>query len=607
MNQARLASVIPLALLTQPLLSQNPLGPWDGFTNPSIPTILYVDAVTGSNFNSGGTPGSPLQSITFALGLAASITPVVPVTINVLPGIYDATSETFPLVVPAEGVALEALGDGVILDAGGANQNVIEVRGTRSGALPEAVIQNFLITNGLNGVVLDETLGGAGATVPSWRQETRVRFCEIVSNDNAGILIRTAADEDGNSFRSEHLIERNQISENPVGIVITSDGGYDASMIRCNEIFGNGTNVAMNVVVSPTIQDPLDRLFVRLCSNMIYGGGIVSVQISGGTTFMVNNTVADSAIGLQINANSTVDVTNTILWNPGGIDLQVSPVGVATVFRHCDFQSAASLALANSFPGSAFNVSINPLFVGFNDYRLTADSPLIDQGDHTRVDPATAGEAIVAQDPTWVVPLAPGLDFDWEPRILYMQGRTSPNLVSVQPNPADGTWCVDIGADEVNHANFLALQPPGNFGTTSLTVTSNIPAALDRAGSVRNGLNPTLTFVVAGQVGGAAVLMFWHTYAPYPNPNAQVLLEDYHNVYLPQIGSLLIDATLPAYFLQVSGNIGPGGLMSVSVPVSGLGFPADFEGEFRVQAMTVELGTSLRFDMTNVLRLELDR
>ncbi|MGE0144591.1 MAG: hypothetical protein AB7T19_15010, partial [Planctomycetota bacterium] len=309
MKDMTLAGMVLLASISHQLTAQNLLGPWDGSTT------FYV-STTGVNQPPpiGGTFANPMRSISFALASAAQISPASPVTINVFPGTYDMLVENFPLVVPAEGVALEALSDGVIITAQGTNQNVIEVRGTRSGALPEAVIQNFTITNGLNGVVLDESL--SGLAVPGWRQETRVRFCQIVSNDNAGILIRTAADEDGIAFRSEHLIERNEISENSIGVAVTSDGGYDATMIRCNRIFDNDFNVALNVIVGPTIDDPLDRLFARLCSNFIFDGNIASVQVSGGTTFLINNTIADSVLGLDVGSNSTVDVASTIFWNP---------------------------------------------------------------------------------------------------------------------------------------------------------------------------------------------------------------------------------------------------------------------------------------------------
>ena len=87
----------------------------------------YVDAVNGSNENSGASPEDALQSITDAISRIPEIL-MDTLTINIAEGTYDLNNdETFPIELPGK-VTLKGVNREVtIIDASGSSYPAITI------------------------------------------------------------------------------------------------------------------------------------------------------------------------------------------------------------------------------------------------------------------------------------------------------------------------------------------------------------------------------------------------------------------------------------------------------------------------------------------------
>jgi len=103
----------------------------------------YVDAVIGSNNNSGTSPNNAWKTITYALNHVSG-TSGDPVEINISSGVYiTSIGETFPLEMKSYVSLIGEDKYSTILDATGANKRVIELYLDE-----EVTIDNLTITGG---------------------------------------------------------------------------------------------------------------------------------------------------------------------------------------------------------------------------------------------------------------------------------------------------------------------------------------------------------------------------------------------------------------------------------------------------------------------------
>lgn len=158
-------------------------------------------------------------------------------------------------------------------------------------------------------------------------------------------------------------------------------------------------------------------------------GGAINCQNAGGTLIannsLINNSGANNFGGgssLETGGGMYIDSTNVAIANnlvfSGSSGIRVG-TNAPVLRNNCVF-SALNYLGVNDPTGTAGNISADPLFVSGTDFHLLPNSPCINVGDDSVVQPV-------------------GLDFDGQPRIL---GR------------------VDIGADEAQVA-FLSAQRLG--------------------------------------------------------------------------------------------------------------------------------------------------
>lgn len=171
-------------------------------------------------------------------------------------------------------------------------------------------------------------------------------------------------------------------------------------------------------------------------------GGAISINQSMGIPVVTNCTFYSNSAyrGGGISADNP-QITNCILWaNTASLSPQIAGSAGINV-TNCDVQGG--------YTGTG-NIYSDPLFVGVDNFHLTATSPCIDVGNNS-------------------APGIPALDFDGNPRIFDGNG--------------DGTATVDMGAYEYQADTTppvtKATPAGGTYNSTqSVTLTANEPATI---------------------------------------------------------------------------------------------------------------------------------
>ncbi|MCD4795972.1 MAG: T9SS type A sorting domain-containing protein [Candidatus Cloacimonetes bacterium] len=144
------------------------------------------------------------------------------------------------------------------------------------------------------------------------------------------------------------------------------------NVIRHNNVSGIGAMFESSIIRRNLIYDNSTDFFV--------GAGIYSQWSSAK---IENNTIADNNFGGMLHqANSdSLTVINNIIVNNSGVGFQYDQI-TGSPFPIADYNNVwgNSTNYVNLTPG-ANSISEDPLFVGADDYHLTADSPCIDAGD----------------------------------------------------------------------------------------------------------------------------------------------------------------------------------------------------------------------------------
>ena len=174
------------------------------------------------------------------------------------------------------------------------------------------------------------------------------------------------------------------------GMFLTSVSGpviIDYNIFRDNSGY-NFVGVGANITSASSTQALRfdGNLLVRNIASASDGAGDVG-NAGMGNTYVTNNTVSDNQAGsgqvggLFVSANYNAgsvaaDISNNIFWGNDNFGLGV--IGAPTLVNN-DYGMISGTPGA----GSSGNLQVNPQFVGGGDYRLSASSPLLAQGDLT--------------------------------------------------------------------------------------------------------------------------------------------------------------------------------------------------------------------------------
>lgn len=324
-QRSRLVGVLSLLLLA-------------ALTPPAVAGTFYIDAVNGSNANTGTSWGDSWSTISHAVASTAYDD-----TLLIAPGTYDAgLGETFPIDMQARRFHGVAGPSRTIVDGGGSS-----VLFTGSHWEGEAVIQGLWLRNGSRAVDLD-----VACYMYDCVSQLTLRDVIISNMSDVGVhghmwtdwldasllvnLERVIIEQCGKAFEIDATGITNHPDTPPTayGTLVCTD-----SLIRDNGSgvtgFGSG--------------DP--------------GANWVSLDIWR-CTFTGNAGMAITA-GWDAHAN----VRNSILFGNGG------DISGDTVVRYSNTEHS-------TFPGIG-NISTDPLFLDpfGGDHRLVFGSPCVDRGD----------------------------------------------------------------------------------------------------------------------------------------------------------------------------------------------------------------------------------
>lgn len=542
---ASLCACIALLSVTAP----TQIGNWAGGNR-------YYVSTAGSD-SAAGTRAQPWRTVTHAsTAIQPDLDAGTPVTINVLPGFYNA-GETFPILFPARGVTVEADAPGVTISSGNIFTRALTIN--RTGWGPNTVIQGITFTGSSSGLTIDPAiLTNPLAITPD---AVEVRLCTF-SGNFAGIDITAPANR-----RSAHVIEFNDIVDNGVvGIAVTADGP-SSTWIRANLIELNEIGIQVS-----------GRGAALTCQPRIESNFVVANEFQTRTfecsPYMVNNTIAyatpvscvKEAYGVFHSASDPQELlllANNVIWNP----LTENPCG-DTIDTAPDLDISGSAFIASNDiedatdpnVGANGNISINPFFkrpFPPYDVHLAMLSPVIGLGTRSFVLPTinlTVGSMTVRADIAF--------DRDGDARLLDFDN--------------DGTARVDMGGDEVSYA---VLLPPSEV---RLTVASGA----DAFGNMSPAGGPiNLSLRVTGTPSASTLLYYW-----VGGGTAPITANSFVNPY----GNLMMDPS--QWVLWAMGSMDASGAVTFNftLPVT---LP---ESEFYLQAVTTGSG----LDVTNRLRLE---
>ena len=208
---------------------------------------------------------------------------------------------------------------------------------------------------------------GAGISVEGDLELSRVKILYNKINANNARVKGAGVYVQGNLTMKRCNVSYNKIKNNrwTLGVGIYAERG-----MASNTFFN-----LENTLIS-------NNLFINPSSTVSNGGGLYANE---GTVNIMNCTIADNGEingiikGAGICTHETnVNITNSILWNPLGLELENHSMGNDTLNN---FNVNYSI-LEETYTGQN-NQTINPGFAGNGDYHLNPSSPAIDGGTLT--------------------------------------------------------------------------------------------------------------------------------------------------------------------------------------------------------------------------------
>jgi hypothetical protein len=386
----------------------------------------YVDAVNGSDANSGTTPQAPFQTITRALAALPAPPTGLPELVHVAPGVYGAAlGEVFPIrfqehdavqIVSTAGSAV------TILDGGAGDAVLVASRSHHYGyAGPLTRIEGFTVRNAQRGLVLNSSELAIYLTCRD------VRFTGLT---NVAIDASSGAVAAGGVANG--TFERVEIADCARGVAVATASAslpnhVNLTFTDCTiaRSLGYGLGVADGQSNGATIACTRTRIV-----DNAQDGVRVEQREALGTGGVTSTTLADCLVArnggagvkvlysgfwmppYQASSIATVLQRCTVAGNAGaGLDAWFTAIDAAHVlttlngtilFGNSDDvrENPAVPSIANpsfcdvgdgDFAGSNGNVSVDPQFVdaAAGDFRLRFGSPLAETGD-----PATPAGAL---------------------------------------------------------------------------------------------------------------------------------------------------------------------------------------------------------------------
>lgn len=296
--------------------------------------------------------------------------------------------------------------------------SVAEAKRTIAGALGLAETGDTIIVR--DGTYAESGLDFAGRGI-HLRSEHGPQSCIITPSDNAQPILRCRSSEAPSTLAGFTIRDcRHATGAVQVGGPAAGDPGILA--IRNCIFMNNGSTSAGHAGAVDCQRSTLalvNCVFHHNRSRSRSGGGAVYAHADSNLTVIhctfTQNASAEGAAGLGSDGTITATIRNSIFWDArnarqvaGGLDV-----------KHCCVKGGYGVPVDR-------NHGVDPVFLGPDDFRLTIDSPCIDQGDNRA---------------------ATGISSDLQGRPRCMDGD------------ADGVKTVDIGAHEVLESFRWALWP----------------------------------------------------------------------------------------------------------------------------------------------------
>ena len=362
------------------------------FASSASAADWYVDAVGGSDANSGTSPSSAWKTTTHAV---AATPQVGATTIHVAPGTYDAAlGEAFPWTWRP---ALSLLGDqgyAVTHVVGAAGIPVIAMESlsaSQSPAIgPDTLVAGLGFQSGTSAIVLRSDWGRVSPTL---------RDLAITGTTSAGIAIDTFP----NWGEAKPALEHVAILNCAVGLSVSANG-YSGTTVRATDCTISGsTGCGITILAEESAGVLLERCRIEHSGSwglQILGGpgGVGHVQNSLHATTIAHNVGGIwGASGVHSFQSQTI-VTRCTIADNGSVGVRMDGFGPAAALLNSTIihGHADDLAISNSpstvnyceigdgeYAGSQGNFQADPLFVNAaaGDYHLLAGSPCIDAGD----------------------------------------------------------------------------------------------------------------------------------------------------------------------------------------------------------------------------------
>lgn len=299
-----------------------------GFAESLSNTVLFVDAVDGSDSNTGweAGPGKALKTITAALNKAIDNT-----TIYIAPGTYSTNiGEVFPLTIADNNIMLMAAmtnRDLTIINAGGA---AVAKRALYSAARGRIRIDGVTITNGYSSAYARVADGG-GLYILSC--QTMITNCLITGN-------RLYYSSDVNTYGEGIYAAQGALTI--ADSVIERNTSADANVRSGGGLYANATRLTLRNVAFRNNSLP--------CNNAAAGGAL---YLNGGNAWIEGCTFATNGmsvnngghLGGAIYANGTVPLTITNcsfvgngVWTGNGAALALAGAALRAQILNCRIQ-----------------------------------------------------------------------------------------------------------------------------------------------------------------------------------------------------------------------------------------------------------------------------
>jgi len=324
-----------------------------------------IDSANGGDAVQIATNGPVMESISIAKSLTLSAASGFTPLFSAGNSIKAETSSTGSNSITIAGLTL---GDGVI--------HVVQ---NSSDPLTAHVVKNTIAT--LLSVSPAIAVDGAGSGAVTFEVSRNTITLASDSSSEGGISILPSASSANGQIASNTIV----LAEPSSSAIVL--GNYAGSL--SGDVIGNrisGTTYTEGIFA---FSSPNESATVRILDNLVSGqtGSLDSGAIvTGGTgtldASVVNNTVVGNNIGIAMNATPSATLTGLVANNIASGNTEAG-IAINSAFA-ASVPNRSNLIFgngSNSFTPGSGTITLDPLYVGPNDYHLQPGSPAIDAGD----------------------------------------------------------------------------------------------------------------------------------------------------------------------------------------------------------------------------------